>query len=215
MSTSSDQLALWIVCASLLKLLGDFATPARQLRLLSKSLLTRLAQSAYGRSSSARGGNAVLMATLFTFRDGPQLNLWEECSLQSFADFGHELVLFSYSKLVPRGIRLVPAGDIISDKKFFDFIALAPQFAQFSDWFRYELLYRHGNWWVDTDILCSTPSLPDDDIFLGKFGDWLINGVIKFPSRHPLLADAVDHCESHWRAGATLRHPAGVCSGPS
>jgi hypothetical protein len=142
------------------------------------------------------------MATLFTFHDGPPLNLWEKCSLQSFADFGHELVMFSYRKLdVPCGIRLAPAGDIISDKEFFDFMALAPdQFAQFSDWFRYELLYRLGNWWVDTDVLCLTPSLPDDDIVLGKAGPVGVNGgVIKFPARHPLLADAVDHCRTHWR----------------
>ena len=142
------------------------------------------------------------MATLFTFHDGPPLNLWEKCSLQSFADFGHELVLFSYSKLdVPSSIRLAPAGDIIPERKFSDFIALAPdQFAQFSDWFRYAMLYRHGNWWVDTDVVCCTPSLAEDAVVLGMAGpDWLNAGVTKFPAGHPLLAEAVAHCESHWR----------------
>jgi len=142
------------------------------------------------------------MATMFSFHEGPPLNLWEKCSLQSFADFGHELTLFSYSQLdVPSGVRLAPAADIIPEQKLFDFITLAPdQFSQFSDWFRYELLYKHGNWWVDTDVVCSTPSLPDDDIVVGKaVRDWLNNGVIKFPARHPLLAEAVNYCNAHWR----------------
>lgn len=143
------------------------------------------------------------MATLFSFHDGSPLNLWERCSLQSFPDFGHELTLFSYSQLdVPSGVRIAPAGDIIPHQKFLDFIALAPnQFAQFSDWFRYELLYQHGNWWVDTDVVCSTASLPDDEIVIGRAidDDWLNNGVTKFPARHPFLAEAVAYCESHWR----------------
>jgi len=142
------------------------------------------------------------MALLFSFHDGPPLNLWERCSLQSFADFGHELVLFSYNSLdVPPGVRSASAADIISGKEFSDFMRLAPdQFAQFSDWFRYELLCRHGNWWVDTDVVCTTASLPEDDVVVAKIKkDWLANGIIKFPAGHPLLAEAVAHCRSHWR----------------
>ncbi len=147
------------------------------------------------------------MAQLFSFHQGPPLNLWERCSLQSFADLGHDLVLFSYGKLdVPQGVSLAPARDIIPEEKFRDFIGRAPdQFAQFSDWFRYALLYRHGNWWVDTDVVCTTPSLPDDDVVFAKAvgPGWLNGGVIKFPANHPLLADALDYCDSHWREVAS------------
>jgi hypothetical protein len=141
------------------------------------------------------------MVSLFTFHDGPPLNLWERCSLQSFADFGHEIVLFSYSKLdVPSSVRCASAADIISAKDYSDFMASAPdQFAQFSDWFRYELLYRHGNWWVDTDVVCCTPSLPEDDLVFARLKkSWLNNGVIKFPAGHAMLAEAVEYCRSHW-----------------
>ena len=52
---------------------------------------------------------------VYSFHAGPPLNLWERCSLQSFADHGHEMVLFSYDGLdVPHGVRLRSAADIIS-----------------------------------------------------------------------------------------------------
>ena len=116
------------------------------------------------------------------------------------------MVLFSYNKLdVPPGVRWASAAEIIAGKDFSDFMRSAPdQFAQFSDWFRYELLYRHGNWWVDTDVVCCTPSLPDDDVVFAKLKKgWLGNGIIRFPAGHALLAEAVDYCRSHWRDVAT------------
>ena len=55
------------------------------------------------------------MVTVYSFHGGPPLNVWERCSLQSFADQGHETVLFSYDRLdVPRGVRLESADGIIS-----------------------------------------------------------------------------------------------------
>jgi hypothetical protein len=55
------------------------------------------------------------MVTVYSFHGGPPLNVWERCSLQSFADQGHETVLFSYDRLdVPRGVRLESADSVIS-----------------------------------------------------------------------------------------------------
>ena len=65
--------------------------------------------------------------SVYSFHGGPPLNVWERCSLQSFADHGHDIVLFSYDRLdVPRGVRLESAADIISLEERDKFFALAP-----------------------------------------------------------------------------------------
>ena len=110
------------------------------------------------------------MATVYSFHGGPPLNVWERCSLQSFADQGHETVLFSYDRLdVPRGVRLESADSIISIEERDKFFAVAPdQYSQFSDFFRYELLHQRGGWWIDTDVLCRSPTLPSQPVVVGE-----------------------------------------------
>src|SRR5262245_48324194 len=77
------------------------------------------------------------MATVYSFHGGPPLNVWERCSLQSFADQGHEVVLFSYDRLdVPRGVRLESADSIVTIEERDKFFAVAPdRYSQFSDFF--------------------------------------------------------------------------------
>src|SRR5262245_38044517 len=140
------------------------------------------------------------MDPVYSFHSGPPLNLWERCSLQSFADYGHEIVLFSYDRLdVPHGVRLGSAADIISIEERDKFFALAPgRYAQFSDFFRYELLHRLGGWWVDTDVLCRSATLPSPPAIMGQtLPGKLCNAIMRFPPRHDLLGAACDYCRSH------------------
>lgn len=139
------------------------------------------------------------MAIVQSFHTGAPLNLWEQCCLRSFADHGHETILFSYDQIdVPPGIQLSPADQIIPESERASFFALAPgQFGQFSDLFRYELLRARGGWWVDTDVLCLSPILPSEEIVIGrkmpvKRGEpFRINGaVMRFPAGHALLKEA-------------------------
>jgi hypothetical protein len=140
------------------------------------------------------------MATVYSFHGGPPLNVWERCSLQSFADLGHETVLFSYDRLdVPRGVRLETADSIISIEERDNFFALAPdQYSQFSDFFRYELLHQRGGWWIDTDVLCRSPKLPSQPVVVGETRRGKLSGAImRFPAGHPLLAEASAYCRSY------------------
>jgi Glycosyltransferase sugar-binding region containing DXD motif len=140
------------------------------------------------------------MNRVYSFHGGTPLNVWERCSLQSFADHGHEIALFSYEQLdVPPGVKLGSATDIISTEDRDNFFALAPgRYAQFSDFFRYELLYRRGGWWVDTDVLCTSAVLPAESIIIGQTRPGkLANGVMRFPPGHPLLAAACAYCRTH------------------
>jgi hypothetical protein len=146
------------------------------------------------------------MAIVHSFHTGRPLNLWEKCCLSSFVDHGHDTVLFSYDELeVPPGVRLLPAQEIVSERERASFFAVAPnQFGQFSDLFRYELLRRAGGWWVDTDVLCLSPVLPDEEVVIGRkkpvkgLGPFRINGaVMRFPAGHPLLEEASQFVRSN------------------
>ena len=79
------------------------------------------------------------------------------------------------------------------------FFALAPnQYPQFSDFFRYELLHQRGGWWIDTDVLCRSPTLPSQPIVVGETRRGkLCNAIMRFPAGHPLLAEASAYCRSY------------------
>jgi hypothetical protein len=137
---------------------------------------------------------------VYSFHGGPPLNIWERCCLQSFADYGHETVLFSYDRLdVPRGVQLESAADIISIEQRDRFFAAAPElYSQFSDFFRYEVLHRHGGWWVDTDVLCRSSHLPTEPVVVGETQPGKIGtAIMRFPAEHPIMREARDYCISH------------------
>ena len=156
------------------------------------------------------------MTTVHSFHTGAPLNLWERCCLRSFADHGHEVVLFSYDQLdVPPGVELVRAEDIISESRRGSFFAIAPgQYGQFSDLFRYELLHARGGWWIDTDMLCLSDNLPSEEVVIGKKrplrrdDSFRVNGAaMRFPAGHPLLKEAstvlnadINVISSSWRS---------------
>jgi hypothetical protein len=156
------------------------------------------------------------MTIVHSFHTGAPLNLWEQCCLRSFADHGHEVVLFSYDQLeVPRGIELSAAKHIISESRRDSFFAIAPgQYGQFSDLFRYELLHARGGWWIDTDMLCLSSVLPNEEVVIGqkkpirRREPFRINGAaMRFPAGHALLKEAstvlnadLDLIGSSWRS---------------
>jgi hypothetical protein len=147
------------------------------------------------------------MAQVFSFHVGPPLNLWEQCSLQSFADHGHEIVLFSYGPLhVPKGVRLESAESIISVAEREHLFSNAWNYAQFSDLFRCELLSRFGGWWVDTDVVCQSETLPSEDVVIGRtLHGGICNAIMKFPARHVLLENVKEHCRANYHAGSASR----------
>jgi len=86
-------------------------------------------------------------------------------------------------------------------------LAQAPSaFAQFSDLFRYELLVRHGGWWFDTDVLCLSKSLPEQDLLLvRKSRDRLHNAIIYSERAHPLMIAAAEFSKAHLLNARTSR----------
>lgn len=96
------------------------------------------------------------------------MSLIEQLALKSFVEEGHEVQLFCYEdiKNVPEGVKLRNGGDILSKDKIFKYKD-KPSYSGFANWFRYEMLYREGGVWIDTDVVCLKQFDFDQDIFFG------------------------------------------------
>jgi hypothetical protein len=131
------------------------------------------------------------LANVFSFHTGRPLALWERCSLQSFADHGHQITLYAYGPLaLPKGVTLGDASTIISNHEKDLFFASAPgMFAQFSDLFRLEMMVRHGGWWVDTDVICFSDALPLEQVWITHYKT-VQNSIMHFPPDHEFMRAA-------------------------
>ena len=115
---------------------------------------------------------------------GDNLSNLERLSIASFLANGHSYHLYIYNEVkgVPNRTIIKDANSIIPE---FEIFAALAGYAIFSDWFRWELLYKTGNYWVDTDNICLRPFDFVEDIVFGKEEiDIANNGVLKFPAKH-------------------------------
>jgi hypothetical protein len=114
--------------------------------------------------------------------------------------FGHDFVLYSYEPIeVPAGVQLVDASTLFAEEEVFFYSegASAGSPSAFSNLFRYELLRRYGGWWCDTDVLCLTGDLPEQDLAFAYEDDTRINGaILKIPVGHPLACQLVSEAKS-------------------
>jgi hypothetical protein len=111
--------------------------------------------------------------------------------MKSFIDHGHEFHLYGYdSPAVPEGVRVLDANEILPRGEIFFYRRGAGKgsVACFANIFRYRLLMLHGGWWVDTDVVCLSSRIPQDEIFFERENDELIgNAVMKFPKGHAFV----------------------------
>ncbi len=63
----------------------------------------------------------------------------------------------------------------------------------YADLFRLHLLRKVGGWWVDTDVVCNTGSLPHTEIAFAEEDSLgtINNGLMKFPRNHPVIVDVL------------------------
>ena len=108
----------------------------------------------------------------------------------SFIAGRQRVELYTYDHIdVPDGVTLLCAEDIIPRHSVFQKFG---SFAPFSDLFRYTLLHERGGWWVDSDVYYTGKLIPKGDIIFAEEGPGVINNaLIKFPQRHPILAEAI------------------------
>ncbi len=100
---------------------------------------------------------------------GTELSVMERLSIASFLANGHQFQLFVYSD-----VKNIPAGTIVRDgEEILPASAIFRyrdngSYAGFSNFFRYELLWKFGGWWVDLDTICLQRFGSPDDYVIGS-----------------------------------------------
>ena len=125
---------------------------------------------------------------------GDALSNLERLCIRSFLDNGHAFHLYAYTGIggVPDGALIKNAGDILP--KHVVYRHRRGSFAAFADWFRWELLRRRGDWWVDMDVVCLKRFDFADAVVFGIGGDHCMPHTMKFPARHGFCAHMANRC---------------------
>jgi len=129
---------------------------------------------------------------------GNSLSNLEKLCVQSFLDHGHEFHLYVYDEIdgIPSGATVKNANEIISSIEVFQF---NNSYTQFSDLFRYEMLYKVGGFWVDMDTACIKPFAFADEIVIQTHPNFLsrfINTTIGFPAGHESMQKLLTQCRN-------------------
>lgn len=135
-----------------------------------------------------------------SFWTGPITNMERLC-IKSYLDNGHEFHLYTYEKLsgLPEGTTVKDANEIIAHEQMDKFAN--PQ--QFSDHFRYSLLYKLGGWWMDMDTVCLRPfTFAQDYVFAlaPTSGTYLYNGFLKVPAESEIMLYCMQRTHSESKA---------------
>jgi len=128
---------------------------------------------------------------------GNELSTLEQLCIKSFLKNDHEFHLYTYGDInnIPEGTTVKDAGEIIPSEEIFMYST--GTYSVFADWFRWELLFQKGGFWVDMDEICLKPFDFDTDLIFGKqtMGSVAV-GVLGFPPEHELCAFMRDICEN-------------------
>jgi hypothetical protein len=131
---------------------------------------------------------------------GHELSIMERLSIASFLANGHAFHLFVYSdvKNVPAGTIVRDGNEILPASSIFQYRDNG-SYAGFSNFFRYELLWKCGGWWVDLDTICLRTFRFAGDYVIGSEpvadgGSHPISGVLKAPPRSPLMQYLTEVC---------------------
>jgi len=133
---------------------------------------------------------------------GSKISPIEQLCIKSFLDNGHQFHLYVYDLNIegcPRGTIFKDANEIIPSEDIFKDVING--YTSFADWFRYNLLYERGGWWVDMDIICLKYfDMEDDYCFTTELAmDYRLpeiivnNSVIKAPKQAEFLGDMLKY----------------------
>jgi len=140
-------------------------------------------------------------------------------SIKSFLANGHRYVLWAYNNFenIPSGTDVRDAREIIPqeiyDRWFGPGIPQQRHTKQtFANYFRYELKFKNGGWWVDLDCVCLKPLDFDENyVFssidaprrqeLVSYPCPIINGAFKSPPQAPYLQEILDEIRTEAQNG--------------
>ena len=141
---------------------------------------------------------------------GPCLGTMERLSVSSYLANGHPYHLYTYGEVkdIPYGAIVRDASEILPESDIKRFKNLT----NFSDYWRYNLLWKRGGWWCDIDTVCLRPFIfPEEHVF-SQEGDLeaaqmpkpqhrLSGSTMKAPAKSPVMRWLIDNCEKlDWMA---------------
>ena len=133
-----------------------------------------------------------------TFWTG-KISLREYVCINSFLDKSHNYCVYSYEELegLPKGVELKDAAEIVYKEEYLLYKERLPNlWATFSDKFRYNLLYKKGGWWVDTDIICLKKEIDiksEDTFICYQDNKEINNACLKFPKGDEVMKYCVNY----------------------
>ncbi len=148
------------------------------------------------------------------FWAGGPLGRAQIASIRSFIQHGHDYRLWVYDPIdVPAGAMLCDAAKIVSPEVLGRWRPCKHLYQTFSNYFRYELIYQEGGYWMDMDIICLRPyDFVNDYIFCGITGVVkrpqladlpfnVVNGAFRAPKGAPFLANILEQIREPARDG--------------
>jgi hypothetical protein len=128
------------------------------------------------------------MANVSMFWHGNQLTKSHVAAMLSFKKNGHRVKVYVYDNkiILPEGIERADAKNIFPESKVF---SRMNSFSSFSDIFRYFLIQKTGETWVDVDTFCFSNYFFEDKsyAFIKETDELYAGGVLKMPSNSPAI----------------------------
>ncbi|WP_263081123.1 glycosyltransferase [Endozoicomonas sp. Mp262] len=128
---------------------------------------------------------------------GQELSKIEQLCISSFIKNGSEFHLYTYDQVenIPSNTVIKDANEIINKNEIFK--TRGGSYAIFADWFRFELLYKKGGFWVDMDMICLKPFDFEDEpyVFGRETQDSVSNAIMKFPKGDKISRFMADICK--------------------
>lgn len=136
---------------------------------------------------------------------GEDLTNIQKLCIRSFQDNGHEFHLYTYGDVagIPKGTIVLDANKIVpfEERKRFQ------HDSHFSDYFRSNVTYILGGWYVDMDIVCLKPfDFEEPYVFVSEYqhgeriepgvSDTKVNGcIIKVPKGDPMTREIISRID--------------------
>jgi len=141
------------------------------------------------------------VSSLWIGGDLPKISL---LCIQSFLKNGYKFNLYTYDTInnIPKGVTIKNGEDILPKSEIFTY--KNGSVSAFSNLFRFTMIYKTGQVWVDTDIFCRQKydfsqsqilivSEPDQNYEIQK----PTSNLIQFPKEDPIMKRAIEICESY------------------
>jgi len=131
---------------------------------------------------------------------GKSLSKMEIMCINSFLKNGYEFHLYTYDYIdnVPEGTIIKDGNEILDSSEIFTY--KNKSYSAVSNLFRFMMIYKKGNYWVDTDAVSTKFYHNDDDIIIGEtdksYSQKKIGcSVVRFKKGDKKLLDAIELCK--------------------